>query len=163
MRNQHEEFMELALQEAEAAKQTSNMACGAVIVRDGQVVARAHNEVQSSFDITAHAETLAIRRLTLQSRKLNPSSQADSGPFSGSLLYATLEPCPMCCWATCIAGISDLVIGARHADLGISFGSYTVEKLLELTGRRIRLTTGILTGRCIDMLRSAPTFVPGPR
>jgi hypothetical protein len=58
--------------------------------------------------------------------------------------------------------LSTLVIGARHADLGISFGSYTVEKLIEISQRRIHVVTGILTKECIDIYRSGP-FKTGPR
>ena len=158
----YERFMAVALEEARKARDSGNMAAGAVIVRDGEVLARGHNEVATTFDVTAHAETVAVRNLTLARRELNHCSQADSGPLAGSLLYATLEPCPMCCWTACIAGISTLVIGARHADLDMSFGSYTVEKLIDLTGRRIRVVSGILRDECMTMLRSGP-FTPGPR
>jgi tRNA(Arg) A34 adenosine deaminase TadA len=73
-----------------------------------------------------------------------------------------LEPCPMCCWLTCIVGISTLVIGARHADLDISFGGYTVEKLIAISDRRIRVVTGILASECMAVYRSGP-YKPGPR
>jgi len=162
MRSEHEGFMALALEEAAKARDKSNMAVGAVIIREGRLLARGYNEVNSTFDITAHAETVAVRNLTMTRRELNPGFQADSGPLSGAVLYTTVEPCPMCCWVTCMAGLSTLVIGARHADLGIQFGSYTAEKLIELTGRRIRLVTGILTEECMAMRRSGP-FTPGPR
>src|SRR6478672_7083152 len=120
MRIEHERFMAMALEEAARARTGGNMAVGAVIVRDGQVLSRGFNEVTATFDITAHAEAVAVRRLTTTQRQLNPGWQADSGPFAGSLLYATMEPCPMCCWLACIAGISTVVVGARHADLDIS-------------------------------------------
>jgi tRNA(adenine34) deaminase len=162
MRTEHERFMATALEEAKKARDLGNMAAGAVIVRDGEVLARGRNEVNSTFDITAHAEAVAVRNLTITRRQLNSGSQADSGPFAGATLYATLEPCPMCCWVTCTAGLTTLVIGARHADLGIPYGAYTVEKLIAMTGRRIRVVTGILTDECMAMCRSGP-FQPGPR
>ena len=68
----------------------------------------------------------------------------------------------MCCWVTCIAGISAIVLGARHADLGIPFGHYTIEKLIAMTERKITLITGVLTAECAAMARSGP-FTPGPR
>jgi len=158
----HERFMRVALEEAAIARDERNMAVGAVIVRDGQVLARAHNQVSSTFDITAHAEAAAVRALTTSTRQINPGSQANSGPLAGSVLYATVEPCPMCCWVTCIAGISTIVLGARHADLGIPIGRYTIEQFIALTERRITLVTGILIQECIAMARSGP-FTPGPR
>jgi tRNA(adenine34) deaminase len=162
MRHDHEYFMRIALEEAALAKEKANMAVGAVIARDSEVLSRAHNEVGSTLDVTAHAETAAVRKLTLATRQLNTGSQADSGPLAGCRLYTTVEPCPMCCWVTCIAGLSWIVMGARHAELGISFGAYTVEKLIELSGRRIKLITGILSVECAEMCRSGP-FTAGPR
>jgi tRNA(adenine34) deaminase len=90
----HERFMALALEEARKAADTGNMAAGAVIVRDGNVLSRGYNAVHSTFDVSAHAEAVAIRNLTMTWRQLNSSSQAASGPFAGAALYATLEPCP---------------------------------------------------------------------
>lgn len=62
--------------------------------------------------VTAYAETQAIRPLSLDWRVVNPSLRADSGPLRGATLYTTVEPCAMCAWAICIAGMSELVIGA---------------------------------------------------
>jgi tRNA(adenine34) deaminase len=162
MQSSHEQFMALALEEAKKAAETGNMAVGAIIVRGGDVLSRGHNAVESTFDISAHAEAVAIRNMTMGLRQLNPTSQAASGPFSGAILYATLEPCPMCCWLACIAGISSLVIGARHADLGIPFGDYQVEKLVKMTKRNIKLVTGVLAEECAVLCRSG-RLVPGPR
>lgn len=138
------------------------MAVGAVIVRDGKILARGRNEVSATFDVTAHAEVTALRALTTGQRQLNTGMQADEGPFAGTVLYATLEPCPMCCWAACITGLSAIVIGARHADLDIAFGQYTVERLITLSQRRIGVISGVLAAECVDMCRSGP-FRAGPR
>jgi tRNA(adenine34) deaminase len=162
MNDGHGRFMLAALEEARTARDSGNMAAGAVIVRDGEILARGHNQVNSTFDVTAHAETAAIRNLTTGRRQLNPGMQADCGPFAGAILYATLEPCPMCCWAACITGLSAIVVGARHADLGIPFGQYTADKLIALAERRMRLVTGILREECMAMFRSGP-FQAGPR
>jgi tRNA(Arg) A34 adenosine deaminase TadA len=162
MNEQHERFMRAALEEAKRARESGSMAAGAVIVRGDEILARGCNEVNSSFDTTAHAEVMALRSLTMGNRQVNPGMQADSGPFAGAVLYATLEPCPMCCWATCITGLSAIVLGARHADLDISFGQYTVEALIALSKRRMRVITGVLTEECMAMLRSGP-FRAGPR
>jgi tRNA(Arg) A34 adenosine deaminase TadA len=60
------------------------------------------------------------------------------------------------------SGISSVVIGARHADLGIPFGDYQVEKLVKMTKRNIKFVTGILADECAVLCRSG-RFVPGPR
>lgn len=162
MQVEHERFMAEALKEAERAKNLGNAAVGAVIVCNGEFLSRGCNEVSSTFDPTAHAEAAAIRKMTTARRQLNSSSQSDSGPFAGAIIYSTLEPCPMCCWLSCITGFSTIVIGARHADLGISFGGYTVEKLIDISERRIRVISGILADECMAIYRSGP-FKPGPR
>jgi tRNA(adenine34) deaminase len=159
----HERFMALALEEARKAGDTGNLAVGAVVVRNGDVLSRGYNAVHSTFDVSAHAEAVAVRNMTMTRRQLNPSSQAASGPFAGAALYATVEPCPMCLWLTCIAGISTLVVGARHADLGIPFGDYQVEKLIGMTGRNIELITGVLVDECMSACRGGGRFTPGPR
>jgi len=162
MNNQHERFMRTALEEAKRARESGNKAVGAVIVRGDEILARGRNEVNSSLDGTAHAEVVALRNLTTGQRQVNSGMQADAGPFAGAILYTTVEPCPMCCWATCITGLSAIVLGARHAELDISYGQYTVEALIALSKRRIRLITGILTEECMAMFRSGPSPA-GPR
>jgi tRNA(adenine34) deaminase len=162
MHQEHDRFMREALKEAGRARERGNIAAGSVIVRDGEILARGCNEVNSSFDVSAHAEAMAIRNLTTSQRQVNSGMQADSGPYAGAVLYATLEPCPMCCWLSCITGLSAIVMGARHADLGIPYGEYSAEKLIALTQRRMQLITGILVPECMEMCRSGP-FQPGPR
>jgi tRNA(adenine34) deaminase len=162
MYSDYEQFMALALEEARKAADTGNIAVGAIIVRNGDVLSRGHNMVESTFDISAHAEAVAIRNMTMSLRQLNSSSQAASGPFAGAVLCTTLEPCPMCLWLTCIAGISTLVVGARHADLEIPFGDYRVEELVRMTGRNIELVTGVLADQCVSLCRQSG-MKPGPR
>lgn len=148
MSSEHERYMRLAVEEAEKGAAAGNMAVGAVIVRGGEVLARGHNQVAATFDVTAHAETVAIRALTTRWRVVNPTLRADSGPLAGCVLYTTCEPCPQCAWATCIAGISAVVMGARFADTGIGYGDYTIEKLLALTGQPLQVVSGVLADDC---------------
>jgi tRNA(adenine34) deaminase len=124
------------------------MAVGAVIVRNGEVLARGRNEAISAFDLTAHAETVAIREASVARRVVNPSMRADSGPLAGSTLYTTCEPCPMCGWATCIAGISTLVIGARFADMGLGYGIYAIEQLIAMTGQPLTILSRVMREDC---------------
>ena len=160
--SEDEWFMRMALDEAAKARDEGNSPTGAVIVRNGEVVERGHNEVYTTFDVTAHAETVALRRLTINRKQLNPGFQAKSGPFADCTLYVTTEPCPMCLWSTCITGISRLVVGARHADVG-PYGAYTMEKLIAMTARTIDVVTGVLAADCVATYRSSPRYRPGPR
>lgn len=144
----HEGFMRVALEEAEQAAKEGNMGCGAAIVLGGRVIARGRNQATSLTDVTAHAETQAVRRISLDRGVVNPTFRADSGPLKGTTLYTTVEPCPMCAWAICIAGISELVIGARFARLGVGYASYAIERLLEMTGQPLRIVSGVLHDEC---------------
>ena len=81
----HEQYMELALQEAEKAAGQGEVPIGAVIVQDGQVIARAHNMREHWLDATAHAEVIAIREACAKLRNWR---------LSGCTLYVTVEPVP---------------------------------------------------------------------
>ncbi len=97
------DFMEIAFAEARAAALRGEVPVGAVIVRDGVVLAAAGNRVEELADPTAHAEILALRAAGL----------ALSQPrFPGADLYVTLEPCPMCAAAVSFARIRRLYFGA---------------------------------------------------
>jgi tRNA(adenine34) deaminase len=140
----HERFMRLALEEAARAKAEGNIAVGSVIVHGETVVARGRNLVMSTYDLTAHAETVALREAGAALRQVE---------FPGHRLYTTFEPCPMCCGAILASGIATLVMGARFV-LGESrWGGYTVERLIDLAERHgtIAVVTGILTQECNDI------------
>ncbi|WP_096701733.1 nucleoside deaminase [Magnetospirillum sp. 15-1] len=94
--------MALALAEAEAASARGEVPVGAVIVRDGAVIATAGNRVEELGDPTAHAEMLAIRQAAALGDKR----------LEGCDLYVTLEPCPMCAAAISLARIRRLYFGA---------------------------------------------------
>ncbi len=102
-------FMDAALDEARLAGQRGEVPIGAVVVKDGTIIARAGNETRALNDVTAHAEILAIRRASsvLQAERLN-----------GADLYVTLEPCAMCAAAISFARIRRLYYGAEDAKGG---------------------------------------------
>lgn len=95
-------FMALALEQAEAAGARGEVPVGAVIVRDGSVIAAEGNRVEERSDPTAHAEILAIRAATALGGKW--LEECD--------LYVTLEPCPMCAAAISLARVRRLYFGA---------------------------------------------------
>jgi tRNA(adenine34) deaminase len=99
----HEQFMAMALAEARQAREYGEVPIGAVVVREGQVIASAHNWRETWRDPTAHAELLALRAA---SRRLGSWRLGDCD------LYVTLEPCPMCAGAIMLARVRRLVFGA---------------------------------------------------
>ena len=103
MKSEKEKFMTLALKEADKAEQKEEVPIGCVIVKDGKVVARAHNLKQTKRLATAHAEVLAIEKAC---RKLKDWRLEDSE------IYVTLEPCAMCAGAIASARIKKAYFGA---------------------------------------------------
>ena len=138
----HERFMRAALEEAEIARTEGNSAVGSVIVRDGEIIGRGRNLVYTENDITAHAETVALR-LTGSDLKLID--------FAGCTMYTTFEPCPMCCGAILLSGVSTLVMGGRNDPKTSNWPSYRVEDMIERLGRsgEIEIVNGILVEECL--------------
>ncbi len=104
-----EDYMDLALKQAEQAAQENEVPVGAVVVQDGKVLARAHNRPIHLQDPTAHAEVLALRRA---------GRRTGSYRLEGATLYATIEPCAMCAGALLQARVKRVVFGARDPKAG---------------------------------------------
>ncbi len=111
------DFMREALVEARLASRAGEMPVGCVIARDGEIVARAHNECEARRDATAHAELLAIRRA---------SAAAGDWRLNRCTLYVTLEPCPMCAGAIVQARVGRLVYGAADPGQGCAGSLYRI-------------------------------------
>lgn len=105
----NEVFMQNALDEAKRAALIGEVPVGAVIVKDGKVIASAHNLRETTGDATAHAEVLAIRKAC----KVLGGWHLDK-----CTLYVTLEPCPMCMGAIVNSRIGKVVFGAKDAKAG---------------------------------------------
>jgi tRNA(adenine34) deaminase len=103
-------FMQLAVEEARKADRKGEVPVGAVLVcEEGNVIARAHNVVETSTDPTAHAELLCLRQA---------SKKLQSWRLLGTTLYVTLEPCPMCAGALLQSRVKRVVWGAPNVQLG---------------------------------------------
>lgn len=102
-------FLKEALLEAEKSKQIGEVPVGAVIVKDGVIIARGHNLKESLKDCTAHAEILAIRQA---------SSLLKNWRLSNCEMYVTLEPCPMCAAAISASRIKRIYIGTFEPTMG---------------------------------------------
>jgi tRNA(adenine34) deaminase len=154
----HERFMAIAIEEAKVGLAAGEQPFGAVVVREGTTVARAHSLKVQSFDATAHAESLAVGQAT---RTLRARSLA------GCTFYATCEPCPMCCGAIINSEIGTLVIGARFANMRrfakvfSVYHEYSVEKFVALTGSRLTIVSGVREAECEALYRSARITVNG--
>src|SRR4029079_19240016 len=104
-----EYFMRLALREAERALEHEDVPIGAVVVRDGELIAAGHNERELRQDPTAHAEVLALREA---------ARAVGSWRVLDSVLYVTLEPCAMCAGAIVLARVPRVVFGTVDPKAG---------------------------------------------
>lgn len=140
---QHEDFMKLALEEAKKG----DSPYGAVIVKDDEVIALAHNTVKIDSDPSAHAEVNVIRSLTTKIN--NPS-------LEGYIIYTTGEPCPMCATACVWTGISEIVFGASIQDLIEAKQpqiKISCEEIIAKGTRKIKVTKGILKEECLELFK----------
>ncbi|MCC6491911.1 MAG: nucleoside deaminase [Pirellulales bacterium] len=131
-------YMAVALQEAQAAAEAQEAPVGAVIVRQGQVLAKAHNQRESLRDPTAHAELIAITQA---------AAALGNWRLEGCTLYVTLEPCPMCAGAIVQSRIPRVVFGALDPKAGAVRSLY---RLLEdpRLNHRAEVVEGVLAEQC---------------
>ena len=142
--NIDEKWMQIAIQEALTAENAGEVPVGAVIVNDGKVIAKAHNEPISKNDPTAHAEIQVLRAAGETQKNYR---------LVGSTLYVTLEPCAMCFGAMIHARINRIVFGAYDHKSG-ACGSYIDLQNEKFFNHKIQITGGILEQRCKELLFS---------
>ncbi len=138
----HERWLAEALREAEAAGRQGEVPVGAVVVRDGRVIGRGHNQVEQLGDPTAHAEILAIGAA---------AAAGDGWRLDGTALYVTLEPCTMCCGAILLSRIATVVYGATDPRAG---AVVSTARLLEGNPyhQRVEVVGGISAATCSGLL-----------
>jgi tRNA(adenine34) deaminase len=138
-----EAMMRAALDAARECEYSDDVPVGAVVGRDGVVVAAAGNARERLHDPTAHAEILALREAAVQ---------AGSWRLDGCTLYVTLEPCAMCAGAIVLARVDRLVFGAFDPKAGFagSLGNLVQDPRLN---HRVELTAGVLAEEAGDLLR----------
>jgi len=141
-----EQFMNIAVEIARRGAAAGEPPVGACLVRGGEVVVRAHNAIIAQLDITAHAEIMVLREACQSLRVLR---------LDKCVLYATVEPCPMCLAAAFYAGVTRVVYGVE------------IDAMHELTGAELKLQTqdfqesmqdlslcgGVLRAECLQLLK----------
>ena len=139
--NKDESYMCMALAEAMLGAAMGEIPVGAVLVKDGEVIAKAHNLRENGGGATAHAEILAIEEAC---RRLG------GWRLSGCELYVTLEPCPMCAGAIINARLDRVIFGAKDPRMGalgslINLNSYPL-------GHKVELTGGVLAEESLELI-----------
>jgi len=138
-----EEYMKLAIAEGEAALVKGEVPLGAVVVIQGEVVGRGHNEREAGNDPTAHAEILAIRQAA---QKLGGWRLLDA------TIYVTVEPCPMCAGAIQQARIKRLVYGIPDPKAGAVESLYNIVQD-ERLNHRVEVTVGVAEDECRALMK----------
>ncbi len=139
------DYMRLAIQATWQGLQKGEMPFGACLVRRGKVIAAVHNSARADLDTTAHAEMAAIREATRRLKTLD---------LSGSIVYATCEPCPMCLSACLWANIGRVVYACSIADaaqFGIRQIPITSDQMKQLSRSKIELTGGVLRDESLEL------------
>jgi len=137
-----EKFMRLAIKEAEKGGSADEVPVGAVVVKDGKVIARANNEKEKRNCALYHAEVLAIRRAT---------KKVGNWWLEGCTLYVTLEPCAMCVGAIVNSRLDRVVYGASDARFGF-LGSVADLPRDYPTNHVFERTAGVLAEECGTIL-----------
>ncbi|HSD73414.1 MAG TPA: tRNA adenosine(34) deaminase TadA [Steroidobacteraceae bacterium] len=136
-------FMRRALELAGRAEAAGEVPVGAVLVKDGAIIAEGWNHPISGRDPTSHAEIEAMRA---------GARALDSYRLSGTTLYVTLEPCPMCAAAMVHARIARLVFGAWDTRVGAAGSVFNLVSAPELN-HRVDAFGGVLKDECGALLR----------
>ncbi|MFH1128188.1 MAG: tRNA adenosine(34) deaminase TadA [Candidatus Omnitrophota bacterium] len=136
-------YMSEAIKEARKAFEEDEVPVGAVIVYDGRIISRGHNQIERLKDSTAHAEMLAITSATncLGTKWLN-----------GATLYVTIEPCSMCAGALVLTRIKSICFGAKDPKTGACGSVLNIIDNKKLN-HRIKVKSGILEKECGDLLK----------
>jgi tRNA(Arg) A34 adenosine deaminase TadA len=139
-----EAFMRAALDEARRALAAGEVPVGAVLVMDGQIVARGYNQPISSNDPTAHAEVVVLRAA---------AKALSNYRLTGSTLYVTVEPCLMCAGALVHARVREVVFGAPEPRSG---AVVSAARVLDTPGlnHRVLVSGGVLEDECRALMQT---------
>lgn len=137
-----EKFMKQAIKEAQKAFLKDEVPIGAVLVKDGKIIARGHNNRESKFDPTGHAEIIAIRKA---------AKKIKSWRLEDTTLYVTIEPCSMCAGALIWSRVNRVVYGAKEPKGGALESSYNLYAQKNLN-HYPDVTSGVLEAECASLM-----------
>ena len=138
------QFMQQAIEQAQLAALAGEVPVGAVLVRDGQVIAKAFNKPITNHDPSAHAEMLALREAALGEQNYR---------LPGTTLYVTLEPCTMCAGAMLHARVDRIVFGTPDPKTGAA-GSVLDVFAMKQINHQTTIEGGMMSEECGQLLRN---------
>ena len=141
--NKDEKWMQIALNEANLALNENEIPVGAILVKNGKLVAQSHNQSIRTNDPTAHAEIQLLRKAGEQQKNYR---------LIGSTIYVTLEPCTMCFGAMVHARIERIVFGASDFKTGVCGSCINLNKE-NFFNHKISITGGVLEEESSELLR----------
>ena len=136
-------YMEEALEEAKKAAAMGEIPIGAVIVKDGEIIGRGHNETETGCDPTAHAEIVAIRQA---------AKRLGGWKLPGCSMYVTIEPCSMCAGAIVWARIEKLYIGSMDPKAGACGSVFNIPQEKKLN-HFVEIETGLMQAECSGIMK----------
>jgi tRNA(adenine34) deaminase len=136
-------YMRMALREAQRAAEAGEVPCGAIIVKDGQILGKAHNQTELLKDPTAHAEILAITQA---------AAALENWRLTDAVLYVTKEPCPMCAGAIVLARLKKVVWGCDDPKRGGARSKFEILDHADLN-HRVEIQTGVLEAECKSLIQ----------
>lgn len=139
----HDYYMQLALREAQISADNDEVPVGAIIIKDGAIIGRAHNQTELLKDPTAHAEMIAITQA---------ASAVGDWRLTDTTLYVTKEPCPMCAGAIVLARIPVVVFGVADPLRGGAVSAFNILNHPQLN-HRPEVIQGVLEASCRAMLQ----------
>jgi tRNA(adenine34) deaminase len=139
----HDHYMQLALREAQLSADADEVPVGAIIIKAGAIIGRAHNQTELLKDPTAHAEMIAITQA---------ASAVGDWRLTDTVLYVTKEPCPMCAGAIVLARIPVVVFGVADPLRGGAISVFNILNHPQLN-HRPEVIQGILENACRAMLQ----------
>lgn len=134
----------MALQQAEQAAAAGEVPCGAIIVKNEQIIGKAHNQTETLKDPTAHAEILAITQAT---------QAEDNWRLIDAVMYVTKEPCPMCSGALVLARIKKVVWGMTDPIRGGAVSKFSILDNAELN-HQVEVESGVLEAECREIMQN---------
>ena len=138
--NEDIKYMKTALREAEKAYEKNEVPIGAVIVKDGKIIAKGYNEKESRKDVTKHAEITAIRKA---------SQKLDNWRLTDCKIYVTLKPCDMCQSAIIQSRISEVIIGTDYIESGARESHTTTSTF----PKEVKVKNNIMETECKEILQ----------
>lgn len=143
MTNEHESFMAEAIKEALKADRKNEVPVGAVVVLNGEVIGRGHNQPITANDPTAHAEVMALRDAAANQKNYR---------LSDATLYVTIEPCTMCAGAMVHSRVKKVVYGATEPKAGVALSQENIFSK-PYFNHHIEVIDGVLSEECTDVIQ----------